>query len=154
MATKTQAAPAPAAEAPLATPYEEILRQPESITLFGHAHQVLDEMIIHARSGYCLYPGVSPNLFPEGGMMSVLLQRGNPMPLVYQRAKESIASEQRKEAIEFERRVNEEAARRVAAQVKADQDARIAAAEAVANAAVEKIKADVAAERLRIEQAQ
>jgi hypothetical protein len=151
MATKI---PTPAAEAPVATPYEEILKQPDSITLFGNVHQVLDEMIIHARNGYRLYAGVSPNLFPEGGMMSVLLQRGDPMPLVYQRAAESIASEQRKEAAEFTRRVNEEAARRIAAKVQADQDARIAAAEAVANAAVEKIKADVAAERLRIEQAQ
>lgn len=149
-----KAAAAPATETPaVSTPYEEILKQPETITLFGNAHQVLDEMILHARSGYRMYEGVSPNILPNG-YMSVLLQRGDPAPLVYQRAKESIASEQRKEAAEFTRRVNEEAARRVAANAKAELDARIAAAEAVANAAVEKIRADAAAERARIEQAQ
>lgn len=149
MATK---APAAVTETPaVSTPYEEILKQPETITLFGYPHQVLDEMIIHARNGYRLYEGVSPTVVSTG--MSVLLQRGDPMPLVYQRAKESIASEQRKEAAEFTRRVNEEAARRVAANAKAELDARIAAAEAVANAAVEKIRADAAAERARIEQA-
>lgn len=143
---------APAIDTPaVSTPYEEILKQPDSITLFGHAHQVLDEMIIHARNGYRLYAGVSPNIYPTGGMMSVLLQRGDPMPLVYQRAAESIASEQRKEAADFERRVVEEAARRVAANAQAELDARIAAAEAVANAAVEKIRKDAAAERARIE---
>lgn len=151
MATK---APAPVTETPaVSTPYEEILKQPETITLFGNAHQVLDEMILHARSGYRMYEGVSPNILPNG-VMSVLLQRGDPMPLVYQRAKESIASEQRKEAAEFTRRVNEEAQRIATAKAKAELDARIAAAEAVANAAVEKIRRDAEAERARIEQAQ
>jgi len=152
MATK---APAAVTETPaVSTPYEEILKQPESITLFGHAHQVLDEMIIHARNGYRLFPGVHPAYYERTGMMSVLLQRGDPMPLVYQRAKESIASEQRKEAAEFTRRVNEEAQRIATAKAKAELDARIAAAEAVANAAVEKIRRDAEAERARIEQAQ
>lgn len=151
MATKSAA---PVTETPaVSTPYEEILKQPETITLFGYAHQVLDEMILHARSGYRLYEGVSPNIL-QNGMMSVLLQRGDPMPLVYQRAKESIASEQRKEAAEFTRRVNEEAQRIATAKAKAELDARIAAAEAVANAAVEKIRRDAEAERARIEQAQ
>ena len=152
MATK---APAAVTETPaVSTPYEEILKQPESITLFGHAHQVLDEMIIHARNGYRFFPGVHPAYYERTGMMSVLLQRGDPMPLVYQRAKESIASEQRKEAAEFTRRVNEEAQRIATAKAKAELDARIAAAEAVANAAVEKIRRDAEAERARIEQAQ
>jgi len=137
----------------VATPYEEVLKRPDTITLFGHAHQVLDEMIIHARSGYRLYAGVSPNLFPEGGMMSVLLQRGDPMPLVYQRAAESIVSEQRKEAAEFTRRVNEEAARRIAAKAQADLDARIAAVEALAEAEVIRVRAQVAEERARLQEA-
>lgn len=151
MATK-QAAPA-AIETPVATPYEEILKRPDSITLFGHAHEVLEEMIIHARNGYHLYPGVTPQIFQHNGMMSILLQLGNPLPLTSQRAAESIASEQRKEAIEFDRRVAAEAQRIAAANAKAELDARIAAAEAVANAAVEKIRKDAAAERERIEAA-
>lgn len=151
MATKS----VPTTETPaVSTPYEEILKQPETITLFGHAHQVLDEMIIHARNGYRLYAGVSPNIYPTGGMMSVLLQRGDPMPLVYQRAAESMASEQRKEAAEFTRRVNEEAARRIAAKAQADLDARIAAVEVLAEAEVTRVRAQVAAERARLEEAQ
>lgn len=146
---------APAIETPaVSTPYEEILKQPDTITLFGHAHQVLDEMIIHARNGFRLYAGVSPNIYPTGGMMSVLLQRGDPMPLVYQRAAESIANEQRKEAAEFTRRVNEEAQRIATAKAQAELDARIAAVEALAEADVQRVRAQVAAERARIEQAQ
>lgn len=148
-------AKAPAIETPaVSTPYEEILKQPDTITLFGHAHQVLDEMVLHARSGYCLFPGVAPALYQSTGMMSVLLKRGDPMPLVYQRAKESIASEQRKEGVEFEKRVQEEAARRVAANAQAELDARIAAVEALAEAEVTRVRAQVAAERARLEQAQ
>lgn len=146
---------APAIETPaVSTPYEEILKQPDTITLFGHAHQVLDEMIIHARNGFRLYAGVSPNIYPTGGMMSVLLQRGDPMPLVYQRAAESIANEQRKEAAEFTRRVNEEAQRIATAKAQAELDARIAAVEALAEADVQRVRAQVAAERARLEQAQ
>lgn len=135
------------------TPLAEIARRPDSITLLGHAHEVLEEMTIHARNGYHLYPGVHPTYYERTGMMSILLQLGNPLPLASQRAAESVANEQRKEAAEFDRRVKDEAARLHAAQIQADQEARIAAAEALANAAVEKIKADVAAERARIEAA-
>ena len=140
-----------AAETPVATPLEEIGKRPDSITLFGNIIDVLNEMSIYARNGYKPFAGVSPHYFAETATMSILLQLGDPLPLVHQRAKESIAREAAKEAAEFTRRVNEEAARRVAAQVQADQDARIEAAEAVAAAAVAKIKADVAAERARIE---
>lgn len=147
MATK---APAVTETPAVSTPYAEILKHPETITLLGNAHQVLDEMILHARSGYRLYEGVSPTIL-QNGVMSILLQRGDPMPLVYQRAKESIANEQRKESAEFERRVNEEAARRVAANAQAELDARIAAVEALAEAEVSRVRAQVAAERARIE---
>ena len=149
MATKSAVA-----ETPVATSLAEIAKRPDTIKLFDHAHQVLDEMTIQARNGYRPYPGVDIQYFPHNGMMSILLQLGDPLPLASQRAAETIAREQREEANLFERRVKEEAARLHAAQIQADQDARIAAAEAVANAAVEKIKADVAAERARIEAAQ
>lgn len=135
------------------TPLAEIAKRPDAIQLMGHAHEVLEEMTVHARNGYRPFRGVAPTYYERTGMMAILLQLGNPMPLAVQRAAESVANEQRKEAIQFEKRVQEEAARRVAAQIQADQEARIAAAEAVANAAVEKIKADVAAERARIEAA-
>lgn len=137
-------------ETPVATPLAEIARRPDTINLFGHAYQVLDEMCIHFRNGYRAHPDVAMQYFP-GGMMSILLQLGNPLPLASQRASESIAREQKAEATRFEKRVTEEAKRIAAESAKADQDARIAAAEAVANAAVEKIRADVAAERARIE---
>ena len=135
------------------TSFEEILKRPDTIALFGHSYQVMDEFTIHARNGYKPFAGVAMQYFP-GGMMSILLQLGDPLPLAHQRAKESIASEQRKEAAEFTRRVNEEAQRIATAKAKAELDARIAAAEAVANAAVEKIRRDAEAERARIEQAQ
>jgi len=149
--TTKQAIPA-ATETPAATPLVEIAKRPDSITLFGHAYEVLEEMVLHARSGYHLYPGVTPQIFQHNGMMSVLLQLGNPLPLTSQRAAESVANEQRKEAAEFDRRVQAEAQRIAAAKAQADLDARIAAAEAVANAAVEKIRVDAAAERRRIEE--
>lgn len=149
MATKSAVA-----ETQAATSLADIAKRPDTINLFGHAHQVLDEFTIHARNGYRLFPGMHPVYYEQSGMMSILLQLGDPLPLASQRAAETIAREQREEANLFERRVKEEAARLHALQVQADQDARIAAAEAVANAAVEKIKADVAAERARIEAAQ
>lgn len=133
------------------TPLVEIAKRPDTIKLMGHAHEVLEEMTVHARNGYRPFRGVAPTYYERTGMMSILLQLGDPMPLAVQRAAESIAREQQEEAIQFEKRVQEEAARRVAAQIQADQEARIAAAEAVARAAVEKIKADVATERARIE---
>ena len=142
-----------AAEIQASTPLAEIAARPDTIALFGHAHQVLEEMITHARSGYHLYQGVSPNIVQQTGMMSVLLQLGDPMPLAVQRAKETIEREQREAHQRFEKRVKQEAERLHAAQLQADQDARIAAAEAMAEAAVAKIKADVAAERRRIEAA-
>ena len=148
----SKAAPAPAVPE-ASTPLEVIAKRPDTIELFGHAHEVLDEFTIHARSGYRLFPGMTPRYFEQSGMMSILLSLGDPLPLASQRAAESVAREQRKEAAEFTRRVKEEAARLHAAQLQADQDARIAAAEAVAAAAVEKIRADVAAERARIESA-
>jgi uncharacterized membrane protein YqiK len=146
MATKS-----PVTEIQESTPLAEIAKRPDTLKLFGHAHEVLDEYTIHARSGYRLFPGMHPTYYEQSGMMSILLQLGDPMPLASQRAAETIAREQREEGILFERRVKEEAARLHAAQIQADQEARIAAAEALANAAVEKIKADVAAERARIE---
>lgn len=148
MATK-----AAATETPVATSLAEIAKRPDTINLFGYAHEVLDEFTIHARNGYRLFPGMHPAYYEQNGMMSILLQLGDPLPLASQRAAETIAREQREEANLFERRVKEEAARLHAAQIQADQDARIAAAEAVAAAAVEKIRKDVAAERARIEAA-
>lgn len=148
----SKAAPATAVPAE-STPLHVIAKRPDTINLFGYAHEVLDEFTIHARNGYRLFPGVSPQYLERTGMLSILCQLGDPLPLASQRAAESIANEQRKEAAEFTRRVKEEAARLHAAQLQADQDARIAAAEAVAAAAVEKIRADVAAERARIESA-
>lgn len=150
MATKSPAAPA---ETPVATPLVEIAKRPDSITLFGHAHEVLEEMVLHARNGYHLYPGVTPQIFQHNGMMSVLLQLGNPLPLTSQRAAESIASEQRKEAIEFDRRVAAEAQRIATAKAQAELDARIAAVEAQAEAEVIRVRAQVAAELARIEAA-
>jgi len=150
MATKIAT---PVTETPVATPLAEIARRPDTINLFGHAHQVMDEFTILARLGYRPHPDVGMQYFP-GGMMALLVQLGDPMPLAHQRAQESIANEQRKEAIQFEKRVQEEAARRVAAQAQAEQDARIAAAEAVAEAQVARIREEVAAERARIEATQ
>jgi hypothetical protein len=150
MATKVSPAAA-APETQASTSLDEIAKRPDTITLFANALQFLDEYTIHARNGYRIHTGVSPYLYPESGMITALLELGDPLPLTVQRAKETIFREQREEHQRFEKRVKEEAARIVAAQVQADQDARIAAAEAVANAAVEKIRADVAAERARIE---
>ncbi|TXG01901.1 hypothetical protein [Massilia arenae] len=149
MATKS----VPVTETPVATSLVDIAKQPDSITLFGFSHDVLNEMTIHARNGYRPFVGVNVEFFPHNGMMSILLQRGDPMPLAVQRAAETIANEQRKEAIEFERRVQEEAARRVTANAQAELDARIAAAEAVAEAQVARIREEVAAARQRIEAA-
>lgn len=151
MATK---APAAVTETPaVSTPYEEILKRPDSITLFGHAHEVLEEMVTHARNGYHLYPGVTPQIFQHNGMMSVLLALGNPLPLASQRAAESIASEQRKEAAEFTRRVQAEAQRIAAAKAQEALDARIATVEALAEAEVTRVREQVAAERARLQEA-
>jgi hypothetical protein len=143
-------APKAVTETPVATPLAEIARRPDTVNLFGHAHQVMDEFTILARLGYRPHPEVAMQYFP-GGMMALLVQLGDPLPLASQRAAESIANEQRKEAVEFEKRVKQEAERLHAAKLQADLDARIAAAETVANAAVEKIRMDAAAERARIE---
>ena len=137
-------------ETPVATPLAEIARRPDSINLFGHAHQVMDEFTILARLGYRTHPDVAMQYFP-GGMMALLIQLGDPMPLAHQRAKESMAQAQKQEAAEFDKRVKQEAERLHAAKLQADLDARIAAAETIANAAVEKIRTDAAAERARIE---
>jgi len=146
MATKQTAV----TETPAATPLVEIAKRPDSITLFGPANLVLDEYAVHARNGYRLLPDALIHYFPNGSM-SITLCLGEPLALAVQRAKESVAREQAAETARFERRVTEEAARRVAANAQAELDQRIAAAEAVANAAVEKIRADAAAERARIE---
>lgn len=134
------------------TPLAEIARRPDTIKLFGYANELINEMCVHFRNGYRLHTGVSPDILPNG-VMSVLLQLGDPMPLAVQRAKTTIEQEQREEHQRFEKRVQEEAARRIAAQAQAEQDARIAAAEAVAEAEVARIRAEVAAERARIEAA-
>lgn len=144
MATKT------VTETPVATPLAEIARRPDTINLFGPAYEVLDELCIHFRNGYRPHPEAAMQYFPNG-MMAILIQLGDVMPLAHQRAKESMAREAAKESAEFEKRVKQEAERLHAAQLQADLDARIAAAEAVANAAVEKIRSDAAAERARIE---
>lgn len=146
MATKS----VPVKETPVATPLVEIAKRPDSITLFGHAHQVLDEMVIHARNGYHLFPGVAPQYFQHNGMMSVLLALGDPLPLAHQRAAESMAEAQRKEAIEFDRRVKEESKRLAAEKAQAELEAQVAAAQAVAEAEVARIRADADAAIARI----
>lgn len=134
------------------TPLAEIARRPDTIKLFGHPVELFNEMCVHFRNGYRPHEGVGPDIIPNG-YMSVLLQLGDPMPLAVQRAKATIEQEQRAEHQRFEMRVQEEAARRVAANAQAELDARIAAAEAVAEAEVARIRAEVAAERARIEAA-
>lgn len=148
MATKS---PAPATiETPVATPYEEILKRPDSITLFGHAYQVLDEYAVHARNGYHMFPGVTPQYYQHNGMMSLLLALGDPAPLASQRAAESMAEAQRKEAYEFDRRVKEESKRLAAEKAQAELEAQVAAAQAVAEAEVARIRADADAAIARI----
>lgn len=148
MATKA----APVTEIPAeSTPLVEIVKRPDSIALFGHAHQVLEEMTIHARSGYHLFPGVTPQYFQHNGMMSILLAKGDPLPLAHQRAAESMAEAQRKEAAEFDRRVKEESQRIAAEKAKAELEAQVAAAQAVADAQVARIRADADAAIARIQ---
>lgn len=141
---------APVAEIQESTPLAEIVKRPDTIQVFGPANLVLDEYAVHARNGYRLLPDALIHYFPNGSM-SITLCLGEPLALAVQRAKESIAREQAAEATRFEKRVQEEAARRVAAQVKADQEARIAAVQALAEAEVTRVRAQVAAERERIE---
>lgn len=147
MATKSAA---PATETPVATPLVEIAKRPDSITLFGHAHLVLEEYAVLARAGYHMFPGVTPQYFQHNGMMSILLALGEPLPLAHQRAAESMAEAQRKEAIEFDRRVKEESKRLAAEKAQADLEAQVAAAQAVAEAQVARIRADADAAIARI----
>lgn len=147
MATKSAA---PATETPVATPLVEIAKRPDSITLFGHAHLVLEEYAVLARAGYHMFPGVTPQYFQHNGMMSILLALGEPLPLAHQRAAESMAEAQRKEAIEFDRRVKEESKRLAAEKAQADLEAQVAAAQAVAEAEVARIRADADAAIARI----
>jgi len=139
-------------EIPVATPLVEIAKRPDSITLFGHAYQVLEEYAVHARSGYHMFPGVAPQYFPHNGMMSILLALGEPLPLAHQRAAESMAEAQRKEAVEFDNRVKAEAQRIAAENAKAELEAKVAAAQAVADAQVARIRADADAAIARIQE--
>lgn len=148
-ATKT--APAAETETPVSTPLVEILKRPDSITLFGYAHEVMEEMITHARNGYHLFPGVTPQYYEISGTMSVLLALGDPLPLFHQRAAEHMAEAQRKEAVEFDRRVAAEAKRLTAEKAQADLEAQVAAAQAVADAQVARIRADADAAIARIQ---
>ena len=132
------------------TPLAEIAKRPDTIKLFGHAHQVLEEYAVHARSGYHMFPGVTPQYFQHNGMMSILLALGEPLSLASQRAAESMAQAQRDEAAEFTRRVQEESKRLAAEKAQADLEAQVAAAQAVADAQVAKIKADAEAAIARI----
>lgn len=145
MATK-----APVVEVNESTPFSEIVKRPETIKLFGHFHQVMDEFTIHARNGYMPFPGIPPRYFEFNGTMSMLLQLGNPLPLVSQRAAESMAQAQKEEAAEFSRRVNEEAQRIAAENAQRDLEARVAAAQAVADEQVARIRADAEAAIARI----
>lgn len=132
------------------TPLAEIVKRPDSITLFGHASQVLEEYAAHARNGYHLFPGVTPQFFQHTGTMSILLALGDPLPLASQRAAESMAAAQKQEAAEFDRRVQEESKRLAAQKAQRDLEAQVAAAQAVADAQVAKIRADAEAAIARI----
>lgn len=146
MATKQAAA-----EIQESTSLAEIARRPDTIKLFGHPVELFNEMCVHFRNGYRPHEGVGPDIIPNG-YMSVLLQRGDPMPLAVQRAKATIEQEQRAEYQRFEKRVQEETTRRIAAQAQADLDARIAAVEALAEAEVLRVREQVAAERARLQE--
>lgn len=142
----TKAAPkAVEVEVNESTPLADIVKRPDTIKLFGHFHQVMDEFTVLARSGYMPFPGIPPRYFEFNGTMSILLQLGNPLPLASQRAAESMAQAQKEEAAEFSRRVNEEAQRIAAEKAQRDLEAQVAAAQAVADAQVAKIRADAQA---------
>lgn len=148
MATKT--ATPTEVEVTASTPLTEIVKRPDSITLFGHASQVLEEYAAHARNGYHLFPGVTPQFFQHTGTMSLLLALGDPLPLASQRAAESMAAAQKQEAAEFSRRVTVEAQRIAAENAKAELEAKVAAAQAVADAQVARIRSDADAAIARI----
>ena len=141
---------APAVEVTESTPFSEIVKRPDTIKLFGHFHQVMDEFTIHARNGYMPFPGIPPRYFEFNGTMSILLQLGNPQSLASQRAAESMAQAQKEEAAEFDKRVAEEAQRIAAQNAQRDLEARVAAAQAVADAQVAKIRADAEAAIARL----
>jgi hypothetical protein len=148
MATKT-AAPTEV-EVTESTPFAEIIKRPDTIKLFGHFQSVMDEYTIHARNGYRVFPGVLPRFFEFNGNMSLLLQLGDPAPLASQRAAESMAQAQKEEAAEFDRRVTAEAKRFAAEQAQRDLQARVDAAQAVADAQVQRIREDAEAAIARI----
>ncbi|MEM8514491.1 hypothetical protein RCH14_003841 [Massilia sp. MP_M2] len=140
----------PAVEVTQSTPLAEIIKRPDSITLFGNAYQVLEEYAVHARNGYHLFPGVTPQFFQHTGTMSLLLALGEPLPLASQRAAESMAQAQKQEAAEFSRRVTKEAQRIAAENAKAELEARVAAAQTIADEQVARIRADADAAIARI----
>lgn len=131
------------------TSLDAIAKNPETIKLFGHVLEVMEEMIVLARSGYRVFPGITPTVYHTGSI-SVLLQRGEPLALAVQRAKESIAREQKAEAAMFEKRVQQAAQQIAAEQAQRDLEARVAAAQAVADAQVQRIREDAEAAIARI----
>lgn len=132
------------------TPLDVIAKNPDTIKLFGHISEVLDEMVVLARSGYRVFPGIVPTIYHLSGTVSILLQRGEPLALAVQRANESIAREQKAEAALFDKRVQEEAQRIAAQNAQRDLEARVAAAQAVADEQVARIRADAEAAIARI----
>jgi len=131
------------------TSLDEIAKNPDTVKLFGHLGEVLEEMIVLARSGYRVFPGIAPTVYHTGSI-SILLQRGEPLPLAVQRANESIAREQKAEAVLFEKRVQQAAQQIAAEKAQRDLEAQVAAAQAVADAQVAKIRADAEAAIARI----
>lgn len=121
----------------------ETPQKPYFLRLVGPTVPVLQECVVHIRSGYCFAPEAIEFF---GGSCAITLHLGQPEPYVVEKAAQALAEAMARDAAEHKRAVAEEAKRLVEQEKKDALAKRLADAEAASAQALAAVRKEVAAE--------
>ncbi|RNF30684.1 hypothetical protein NM04_11220 [Massilia aurea] len=123
----------------------QMAKQPRTVQLSGMMANVFPQAAALARLGFTFDPAMPQQVFPATGMAAFFMVLGTPDEYAVRGAQEAIADAAALEELEFNKAVQEAAARLIEGQAaaarKAESDAKIAAAEAALAAARREAKA-------------
>jgi hypothetical protein len=135
------ATPAPAVEV---TPTSVTL-MPPALRLFGPVHNVLAELVVHARLGYHFDDVAPVDQFLEAGTLGLYLKLGTPSAGIVKLAQATVEAANAQQRIKYAKDVQEAARSMIEADQRAVREAEVAADIAARQAQIAALQASLTA---------
>jgi hypothetical protein len=118
---------------------------PTTLRLFGPVHNVLAELVVHARLGYQFDDAAPVDQFLEAGTLGLYLKLGTPSAGIVKLAQATVEAASAQQRMQFARDVQEAARQMLEEDAKAKRAAEVAAEVAANKAKIKALEASLQA---------